>query len=350
MGSFETIKETSTPRMIRILLNRIDMSRIATLLLAFMVLPVSAPGQQIVVEAEKDNTLYEASDGSLSNGAGARLFVGKTANGAIRRALIRFDVASVAPEGAEVESATLEMNVSKTIADEAKMSIHRVRADWGEGGSDAAGDEGRGTDPQENDATWVHRFFNTATWQTPGGDFDLDASESVQVEGVGAYTWEASEQMVADIQSWIDTPEENFGWILIGDEDANRTAKRFDSREIGTAENRPRLRITFRTATDTESEAVPAVAELLPAWPNPFSDVTRIAFELEREAVVSLDVFDIAGRRVASLAQGRHRPGRHEAQFRADTMPAGLYVYRLSSTSAGDDTRRVQTGTLVLAR
>jgi hypothetical protein len=52
--------------------------------------------------------------------------------------------------------------------------------------------------------------------------------------------------MVADVQSWIQQSANNFGWILIGDESAPRTAKRFDSRTHGTVQARPSLRLFYK--------------------------------------------------------------------------------------------------------
>jgi hypothetical protein len=46
--------------------------------------------------------------------------------------------------------------------------------------------------------------------------------------------------MAADIQAWLDNPSSNFGWVLLGKEGAEATAKRFDSRENEAPENRPR--------------------------------------------------------------------------------------------------------------
>ena len=37
--------------------------------------------------------------------------------------------------------------------------------------------------------------------------------------------------MVADVQEWLDSPASNFGWLVLGDETAIATAKRFDTRE-----------------------------------------------------------------------------------------------------------------------
>ena len=90
------------------------------------------------------------------------------------------------------------------------------------------GEEGDGAPATSNDATWRHRFFDTIFWSTQGGDFSATVSASQSVGAVGQYTW-SSAQMVADVQAWLDNPASNFGWLVLGDETAIATAKRFDT-------------------------------------------------------------------------------------------------------------------------
>jgi hypothetical protein len=60
---------------------------------------------------------------------------------------------------------------------------------------------------------------------------------------------ERQEKMAADVTEWLNQPDSNFGWILIGDESTMPTAKRFASRENPTESDRPVLTITYRTET-----------------------------------------------------------------------------------------------------
>ena len=120
-------------------------------------------------------------------------------------------------------------------------------ADWGEGTSVAPGEEGTGAPATTNDATWRHRFFDTIFWTTQGGDFSGTVSASQSVGAVGDYVW-SSAPMVADVQSWLDNPANNFGWLVLGDESAIETAKRFDTRESTIP---PVLTINYTTATPT---------------------------------------------------------------------------------------------------
>jgi hypothetical protein len=134
--------------------------------------------------------------------------------------------------------------MSRSIAGDTSVAIHTVQRDWGEGTSDAAAEEGGGAAATTGDATWVHSFFNTATWTQVGGDFAPAAVATTVVGPIGAYTWD-SPAMVTEVQNWLATPAANFGWILVGDESAVSTGKRFDSRENGTATSRPTLTITY---------------------------------------------------------------------------------------------------------
>jgi len=67
-------------------------------------------------------------------------------------------------------------------------------------------------------------------WTTQGGDFSPTVSASQSVGGIGQYTW-SSAQMIADVQSWVNNPASNFGWLVLGNETGIATTKRFDTRE-----------------------------------------------------------------------------------------------------------------------
>ncbi|HZM15704.1 MAG TPA: DNRLRE domain-containing protein [Candidatus Krumholzibacteria bacterium] len=222
--------------------------RVDRLLLAWAcTLAVVAPAgaDTVTLGASKDNTIYENT--ALSNGAGQHLFAGRTtttppANQRVRRSLIAFDVGSI-PAGATVQSATLTLHMSKTISGPTNIAAHRLLADWGEGTSVAGRGEGAGAAATTNDATWSFRFFNTASWSTPGGQFNATASATTSVNQAGDYSWTGS-GLVADVQDWVNGTA-NFGWILRGNEVSILTTKRFDSRQVVTASFRPRLVVVF---------------------------------------------------------------------------------------------------------
>src|SRR5205814_8485784 len=135
------------------------------------------------------------------------------------------------PPGSTILGVTLSLNTSRTASDTPRnVELHKLLADWGEGTSVAPGEEGDGAPATTNDATWRHRFFDSVFWTTQGGDFSATVSASQSVAGTGQYTW-SSTQMIADVQSWLDNPGSNFGWLVLGDETGGATAKRFHNRE-----------------------------------------------------------------------------------------------------------------------
>jgi hypothetical protein len=192
----------------------------------------SASAGIVNITPSKDNTLYEydPAEGDHSNGAGFHFFAGENGEGELRRGVLAFNVAGAIPPGSTITAVSLSLNMSMTPAGAKTIELHKLLADWGEGTSHAPMGEGDGAPATPNDATWRHRFFDTVFWTMQGGDFSAIVSASQSVGGVGQYTW-SSIQMVADVQSWLDNPSSNFGWLVLGDESTIATAKRFDTRE-----------------------------------------------------------------------------------------------------------------------
>jgi hypothetical protein len=229
--------------------------RSARVLLGYLIFWVSLPASMLYADeidlmASKDNTIY--SEGDLSNGVGQYLFSGTTANVDFRRALIKFDIAANIPTGATIDSVQLSLNVSKVPDSSSQsFSLFRLTTEWGEGSSNAPREEGAGADARTGDATWAHTLFPFEFWSTAGGDFEPEVSATALIGGLGAAVWPSTGELVADVQMWLEQPESNFGWILVGDESTISSAKRFDSRENPTAALGPRLKVLFTPAPPT---------------------------------------------------------------------------------------------------
>jgi hypothetical protein len=65
-------------------------------------------------------------------------------------------------------------------------------------------------------------------------------------------------------------------------------------------------------------------------YPNPARSLANIAFSTQRDAMISIDVFDVAGRRVATLFDGRVADGEHTVSWNSAGMPSGVYHVRLT--------------------
>ncbi len=222
------------------------LTRCAAVVGAITVAAVAARAQTVVLTPTKDATLYENPTGLLANGQGSSLFVGRTDQNSdsIRRSCLHFDIAGSIPPGVTIDSVELTVDVTRVARSENRTStLHRLLADWGEGASNASGEEGTGAPSAAGDASWIHTFFAAQNWTTAGGDFLAQPSASVTIRSSGFVTVGTTAALVADVQAWLDNPAANFGWIMLGDESTGQTAKRFASRESGASG--PQLTVNY---------------------------------------------------------------------------------------------------------
>ncbi len=211
-------------------------------------LSASVFAETAIIDPTQDNTLYESSQGALSNGAGQFLFAGQTVSAGARRAVIAFKDLSEIPQGATIDSVRLHLWQSNENSPATVLRVYRLEADWGEGTSNASGAEGMGAAATTGDATWNHRFFDNMTWASAGGDFSNTASAQINVDNNGPYVIESTAALVADVQNWLENPDSNFGWILLANEDAT-SARRFNSREHSNLDQRPMLEVEYSSGS-----------------------------------------------------------------------------------------------------
>ncbi len=77
-------------------------------------------------------------------------------------------------------------------------------------------------------------------------------------------------------------------------------------------------------------------------YPNPFNIETNIKFALPRSANVTVEVFDLLGRKVKTLVQGeRFEAGEKVVKFKADGLPSGVYIYRVRADEFQDSKKMV---------
>ena len=84
------------------------------------------------------------------------------------------------------------------------------------------------------------------------------------------------------------------------------------------------------TAVD-EYGSFPAEYTLEANYPNPFNPSTTIAYSVPKDSRITLRVFDLYGREVATLVSGAQHAGGYRVAFNASDLPSGLYFYRLEA-------------------
>lgn len=210
-------------------------------------------GASVQLTPSVDTSLIEAAPGR-NNGGEAWVLAGTTQNYTRNRGLFGFDLTRSIPANSIITSVQLTLDVTRhPIGDgynEASFGLFRVYKPWGEGNKIAIDNNGgQGAPADENEATWNDRFTLHGAWTQPGGlpgtDFNAFPSAEQFIRGTGdsPYTFISSPELIADVQSWVNNPQSNYGWLLLNqNEGLNYTARRFGSSE---SEFPPLLDIEF---------------------------------------------------------------------------------------------------------
>jgi hypothetical protein len=85
--------------------------------------------------------------------------------------------------------------------------------------------------------------------------------------------------------------------------------------------------------TDVKNEPVPVSFDLSQNFPNPFNPTTTIRYQLPAASHVTLTIFDVLGREVATLAEGERTAGTYTVVWNVGSNSSGVYFYRLTAGS-----------------
>ena len=91
-----------------------------------------------------------------------------------------------------------------------------------------------------------------------------------------------------------------------------------------------------RILSSEPESGVPQSARLVGSYPNPFERSTRIEYTVAEPAHVTVKIFDVWGRKVATLVDALKTPGDYSVTFDAGDLASGMYVYRLQAGSLAE--------------
>ena len=107
----------------------------------------------------------------------------------------------------------------------------------------------------------------------------------------------------------------------------------------GTMFWRPKVEMT--TLVITQSTDIPGSFSLSQNYPNPFNPTTAINYQLPKNGLVSLKMFDILGKEVAALVNEEQQAGSYTVNFNAGNLSSGIYFYRLHAGNIVESKRMV---------
>jgi hypothetical protein len=86
---------------------------------------------------------------------------------------------------------------------------------------------------------------------------------------------------------------------------------------------------------------LPSVFALMQNYPNPFNPSTRVEFDLPNTAYTTLRIYNLLGQEVAAPLSSQLPAGRHVIDVNMNSMPSGVYLYRLESGSFAETRKLV---------
>ncbi len=239
-------------------------------------------------------------------------------------------------------------------------------------GSEIAWDLDRPTGPTQVDRDFLHNFLKASYAGDDAGEYSVNGASSTTFEGIslGYGIIVEGSPYEEDFPDFLTpqggaTPVLHYGGV--GNPVYAGVAYRgmfpggtlaagvvylgFPFETITTKANRDtlmrRVYRYFDVATDVEGSSyaeVPTETRLLQNYPNPFNPATKISFVLDRPSFVTLTVFDLLGRQVATIVNEMLQPGKHEYAYDATRLASGTYYYRLQAGSF------IQTKKMLLLR
>ncbi len=87
----------------------------------------------------------------------------------------------------------------------------------------------------------------------------------------------------------------------------------------------------FEYSEVVEVEVVPTQFELSQNYPNPFNPGTTIKFSLPKQTQIKLNLYNMLGELVETIAEGNYEAGNYKINFNASNLPTGVYIYRIES-------------------
>jgi hypothetical protein len=91
------------------------------------------------------------------------------------------------------------------------------------------------------------------------------------------------------------------------------------------------LILRFSPTNVEDPKNLPSSLSLSPNYPNPFNSSTTIRYNLPTESPVTIDIYDILGRKVQTLLDVKELAGSHQVNWNADDLPSGAYFARLKA-------------------
>ena len=187
----------------------------------------------------------------------------------------------------------------------------------------------RPTTPQ-NELNTMNSQFTTYTnlWISQGY---TNADKPIMPLGQGEYFGYSNDVIPGDITSFCNLSQSTYNYPGVSLWEYNQISHQYVWDEYAAS---------WQPTSISENLNVPNEYNLAQNYPNPFNPTTSISYSIPKAGHVSLKVYDLLGREVATLVDEEKISGSYQVSFNAANLSSGVYFYRLQSNSF-DETRKL---------
>ncbi|MCP4231878.1 MAG: T9SS type A sorting domain-containing protein [bacterium] len=207
------------------------------------------------------------------------------------------------------------------------------------GGSDGSVDYWMIVDGYEADGELISSIYDTGDttndWHTIGWNANTPGGTSVKFQVRGSANagdmgaWSSDITSPGSLSGFLDTGDRYFQYKTILETTDNAVTPRLQD-------------VTFiwdNTSVDGEDPLAPTSFSLGSAYPNPATEFATISFALPEACDVTLDLYDVKGRKISTLARGDYQPGVYK--LAVGGLSSGLYLYTLNAGEFADSKKMV---------
>lgn len=184
----------------------------------------------------------------------------------------------------------------------------------------------------------VRLYHDHGEWgAVAGAIYNRDIRAPLASEATGDWTISVTSAGGVLTISWDDlllTTPANFQFTLIdGDNQINMLEM-----DSYTFESNGEHEITVRVTSaylgvGNETPVAPTGFTIADIYPNPFNSTANISYNIPADAFVTLSIFDLAGRSIATLVEGNVLAGMHNVTFVGSNIESGVYFVNLTSSN-----------------
>ncbi len=127
------------------------------------------------------------------------------------------------------------------------------------------------------------------------------------------------------------TPNTDYYWHVKADDDLCNIAAWSETWKFTTSYHETEPPTDPQKTAYHANEEQPISSLLLENYPDPFNPKTKIKYALPHDAIMTLKIFDILGREIATIVNEYQLSGWHEIDFNASYLPAGVYIYKIQA-------------------